>query len=228
MMSYRYAYLLGNLFILLPIWLLLYFYRKDLRKEILIMSLVLGVCGPLSELWYLKDYWSPQIFTGSRIGIEDFLFGFFVGGIASVLYKELFNRHISKRRSGGHHWRLLFSFIAVFIFIFNALFFIFKINSIYCSIIVFLLVALLIYVFRRDLFIDSLASGIFLGIVMFFSYLIFLAVFPEAVTKWWFLNNISGILILGIPLEELAWAFTLGLVAGPAYEFFRGLKLLNK
>ena len=91
--------------------------------------------------------------------------------------------------------------------------------------ITFLLLALLIYYFRRDLFIDGLMSGIFLAITMFLAYLIFLYIFPNAIQKWWFLNNISGILILGIPLEELLWAFSLGLVAGPTYEFITGLRL---
>lgn len=227
-MSYQYAYLIGNIAILFPIWLILFFYRKDLRNDILLMSIVLGICGPLSELWYLQDYWNPQTFTGTRIGIEDFLFGFFIGGIASVIYKELFNKHISKQKNKNHHLRFIFAFIAIAIFIFNILFYIFGINSIYASMVVFLSMASLMYYFRRDLFIDGLASGIFLAMIMFLAYLIFLLIFPEAIHKWWFLHNISGVLILGIPIEELFWAFSLGLVAGPAYEFFIGLRILKK
>jgi len=227
MFDYQYAYLIGNIFILFPIWLVLFFYRRDLRVDILTMSLICGTLGPISQIWYLKDYWSPQTFTGTIVGIEDFLFGFFIGGITSVIYKELFNKHISKPKSKRHHWRLIFLFTAIAIFIFNILFYIFSINSIYASIIVFLSMASMMYYFRRDLFIDGLASGIFTGITMFLSYLVYLSIFPEVISKWWFLHNISGILILGIPLEELVWAFSLGLVAGPAYEFFMGLRLLK-
>jgi hypothetical protein len=187
------------------------------------MSFLFGILGPLSELWYLQDYWRPQIFTGTRIGIEDFLFGFFIGGIASVIYLELFNKHISKQKDKKHHIRFMLSFVAIFIFIIS--FYVFGFNSIYASMITFLSLALLIYYFRHDLFIDGLMSGIFLAITMFLAYLIFLYIFPSAIQKWWFLNNISGILILGIPLEELLWAFSLGLVAGPTYEFITGLKL---
>ncbi|MCX6752587.1 MAG: lycopene cyclase domain-containing protein [Candidatus Nomurabacteria bacterium] len=202
--------------------------RKDLRIDILTMSFVFGILGPISELLYQQDYWLPQTFTGSRIGIEDFLFGFFIGGIVSVLYKELFSKFISRPRKGNHHLRFLFLFITAFIFLSNIFFYVFNINSIYASIVTFLLMALFMYYFRRDLFIDGLASGIFLAMTMFLAYLIFLYIFPEAIHKWWFIKNISGILILGIPLEELIWAFSLGLIAGPAYEFFSGIRILKK
>lgn len=224
-MNYQYAYLVGNLAILFPIWLSFFLRRKDLRVDILIISFILGICGPISELWYLQDYWNPQTFIGTRIGIEDFLFGFFIGGIASVIYLELFNKHIKKYKDKNHNWRFLFSFIAISLFIFNVLFYVLAVNSIYASIAVFLLTAVLMYYFRRDLFIDGLMSGIFLALTIFIAYLIFLYIFPQAIQKWWFLHNISGILIIGIPLEELFWAFSLGLVVGPAYEFFMGFRI---
>lgn len=228
MFSYHYAYLIGNLLILFPIWLFLFVYRKDLRKEILIISLIAGIAGPISELWYLKDYWRPEIFTGWPVGIEDFIFGFCIGGISAVIYEEIFGKHFSNRANRKHHWSwFVVPVIALFTIIFNALFFIFKINSIYVSIISFLLIALVIIYFRKDLFWDSLMSGLLTGLLMFLSYLVFLTIFPLAIHKWWMLQNISGVLILGIPLEELLWAFSWGLVGGPVYEFFRGLKFRN-
>jgi hypothetical protein len=225
-MNYQYAYLLGDLLILFPIWLIFFLRKPDLRTNILTMSFLFGIFGPISEFWYLQDYWHPQTFTGTHVGIEDFLFGFLLGGIASVLYLELFNKHISKQKNKDHHIRFLLSFVAIFIFLIS--FYIFGVNSIYASIIVFLSLALLIYFFRPDLFVDSLMSGIFLGLTMFLSYILFLYFFPDAIHKWWFLGNISGILILGIPLEELLWAFSFGLVAGPTYEFVKGFRILKK
>ena len=225
MFSYHYAYLLGNLLILLPVWVFIFRWRKDLRKEILIVSLVAGIIGPISELYYLKDYWRPEIFTGWPVGIEDFLFGFFIGGISSVIYEEIFGKKHSKRTNRDHHWSwFIIPISALFILVLNALFFIFNINSIYVSLVAFFLITLVILCFRRDLWIDSIMSGVLMGLVMFFSYLVFLTIFPEAIHRWWLLNNISGILINGIPAEELLWAFGLGMVCGPIYEFFTGLR----
>ncbi len=115
MASYRYAYLSGVLLVLLPLWLFLFFHRKDLRYEILKVSLVIGIGGPLSELLYMRDYWRPETFIGWPIGIEDFLFGFFIGGIACSIYEELFGKHYSKRLNRKHHWRLFIIPVLLFI-----------------------------------------------------------------------------------------------------------------
>ncbi len=227
-MEYQYAYLLGTSFIFFPVWLFLFWHRKDLRTNIVSMSIIFGICGPIFEFWYLQDYWSPQTITGTKIGIEDFLFGFFFGGIASVVYKEFSSKHISKFKSKNLHWKLLVTCVTSSLFVFCSSFYLFGINSIYASIIVFLLMAAVTFILRKDLFVEGLMSGLFLATGMFFAYLIFLSVFPEAIHRWWFLHNISGILIAGIPLEELAWAFCLGLVAGPSYELYTGVRILKK
>ncbi len=89
MFSIQYAYLiLGCL--LLSIWLGLFLYRKDIRREMMIISIAFGFGGLLAEYVYLKDWWQPLIITGTRIGFEDFLFGFTTGGIASVIYEVIF------------------------------------------------------------------------------------------------------------------------------------------
>lgn len=225
-MDYQYAYLFANLFILFPVWLALYLHRRDLRPDILIMSFIFGICGPISEILYLQDYWQPQTFTGTSIGIEDFLFGFFIGGITSVLYLELFNKHISKKRTRSHPTRFFFLFTTILILFIS--FYVFDLNSIYASVVTFLSLAIFIYHKRRDLFVDQLMSGIFLAGMMFLLYLLFLYIFPEAIHRWWFLKNISGVLVLGIPVEELLWAFSFGLVGGPIYEFINGFRIVKK
>ncbi|KAF0236691.1 MAG: Uncharacterized protein FD167_4513 [bacterium] len=81
-MDYKYAYLIGVLSILFPIWLFLLIRRKDLRKEILLTSIVIGLLGPFSELLYLRDYWHPETIGTYPFGPEGFLFGFLLSGIA--------------------------------------------------------------------------------------------------------------------------------------------------
>ena len=225
MVSYQYAYLLGNLLILFPIWLFLFIHRRDLRREMLIISTILGIAGPLVELWYLRDYWRPETFTGSAIGIEDFLFGFFFGGISGLIYEELFGRRHSKRKNRKHHWSwFIVPAVGAVIVAMNLLVLGAGINSIYASTLIFLITSLTILYFRHDLLIASLASGVLVGLTLLLGYLIFLSFFPEAIHRWWILNNIRGILVHGIPVEELMWAFGWGMVAGPMYEFFTGLK----
>lgn len=222
--EYKYAYLLGNLFLCFPIWLLLLLKRRDLWKQILLISFIGGLAGPVSEFWYLHDYWRPQIFTGWSIGLEDFLFGFFIAGIASVCYEAIFGKRLAKRRHQSKQWPYIFiALVALFLFCFNILFFL-GINSIYASSIGFLVLSLLIVFKRRDLWSDALMSGVIMGGLMFLGYLVFLWFFPEAIERWWYLKNISGVLFLGIPLEEILWASSWGMVAGPCYEYLMGLK----
>jgi len=221
---YRFTYLFADFLIMLPVWLFIFLKRKDLRKEIFIVSLVTGILGPISEFYYFKDYWQPQFFY-SPIRFEDFFFGFFVGGIAASVYDVLFDRHFSKKRNKHIKW--LWFIIPFFLILFVILeFFIFRVrlNSIYASIIAFCVITFFIIILRRDLIFVSLASGLVMGLCMFFGYLILILVFPELFERWWTINNLSKVFVLGIPIEELFWGVGWGMVCGPIYEFFGGLK----
>jgi len=49
---------------------------------------------------------------------------------------------------------------------------------------------------------------------------------PDYVKNVWNFSRISGILILGIPLEELLFAFTLGMLWSSFYEHMHWYKLI--
>lgn len=223
--DYRYAYLLGNLLILLPIWVILLLYRKDLIKELLLMSLAGGIIGPISELYYTRDYWRPALFNGWKIGIEDFLFGFLIVGISAVIYEEVVGQRFTKRHSRQEqHLILVVPLILAFALIFHALTIWWGVNSIYASIFLFLIIVLIVLYFRRDLTLDALLSGFFIGGVMFLGYSALTTIYPELFSRFWLMGNISGVLVRGIPIEELLWGFSFGMMAGPFYEFMMGLK----
>jgi hypothetical protein len=220
--TYQYSYLIGNLLLLVP-WLVLFAWRKDLRHKILIMSFIIGLFGPLSQLFYLRDYWHPQLFNGWRIGIEDFLFGFFIGGISCTIYEELFGLKYTSRHIKGHkEWMISFFGLGILILFVGNL--ILGFNSIYVSIFIFIIFGITVIRLRHDLLRDAIISGVLVAMVMFTVYLIFIPMFPGIVQSWWKLNNISGILVFNIPLEELLWACAWGFVAGPFYEFLNGLR----
>ncbi len=103
--------------------------------------------------------------------------------------------------------------------------FFFGINSIYTAMVACVGVFLFIMMYRRDLFLDAVASGFIFATLMFFGYLTFLVIYPEAIHRWWLLQNISGILLFGVPIEEVLLAFAWGLAVGPLYEFIAGLRL---
>ncbi|MCK4649850.1 hypothetical protein KAT36_01325 [Candidatus Pacearchaeota archaeon] len=220
MLNYQYSYLIG-VGIFFIIWLALFLYRKKFRKEMLTMSIIIAPLGPISQLFYLRDYWNPiYLLTIFNIGIEDILFSFLIGGIASVIYEEFFIKKFKRtKKESGNNVIILAIIGMVFFIVLNL---IFKINSIYASSIGFLIIASVILFKRKDLIKNAIVSGILVTFIMFIFYSIYTTIFPNIIQDWWQLEKISRILILGIPIEELLWGFTWGFLAGPLYEFWQG------
>lgn len=223
--DYQYAYVIGAFFIGLPIAGLLFYYRPDVRREMLTAGILLGITGVLSEHWFLRDYWHPEEMNTLRIFLGDFSYGFFLGSIGSVIYETLLRKHFMKRRIRTHHWTyFLLPMVTITLLILDLPVRFFGINSIYSATVSLFVLATIIIYFRKDLFWDSILSGLLFGLITFFGYLMFIALYPGVISAWWELSNISGVLIKGVPLEELIFACGAGMAVGPAYEFFTGLQ----
>lgn len=223
-MNYQYTYLVLGILLFL-IWIILYLYRKDLRKEILIISLLFGLGGILSEFVYITDWWRPLTITKTLIGLEDFLFGFSVGGIATSIYKTIFKKKIKFMKRINKKTRDIF---IIFIILFFGTFYIFKINSFYSSIIAFSASTLYIWIKRKDLIPSSIFSGFFMLIIGTLIYSILNLIYPGFVQEFWFLDNEwYAKLIFGIPIREYIWYFLAGAFIGPLYEYWKEGRLIN-
>ncbi len=221
-MEHSSAYLVGTI-LFAAVWLWLFIARRDLRREILTMSVIGSLFTPLA-LIYLPDYWYPEHIIGHPLGIEDFLFAFFIAGIGGVLYEVIFGTaHVMRAyRARGSRGILAVSVVAAAVLVGLSL--IFGLNSIYSSYIAFAVIFFYILWFRRDLLVPSLINGALVGLLMFLFYQVWIALYPGVIQHWWMLKNISGILIAGVPLEEIVWGFSWGIVGGSAYEFVRGMR----
>ena len=92
------TFLIGSFFILI-IWVIFYYHRKDVRKEMIFMSILVSIMGViLDAFFWTKDWWHPETITGTLIGVEDIIAGFAIGGITAVLYEEIFKIKLSKKR----------------------------------------------------------------------------------------------------------------------------------
>jgi hypothetical protein len=224
---YQFSYLIADLALLI-IWGLFFLLRKDVRKEMLFMSVLFGIGGLLVEYIYTFDWWHPLTITNTRVGIEDFLFGFWVAGIATIIYEEVFKKVIYPRRSGYDRSLLsiiLYCLLLFIIFCFS--FFILKLNSFYSSITGYVPLILFMWIRRHDLILDSLASGVLLCLVGYLWFWIPELLTPDWVKNHWLWENLSGIIILKVPLEDLIWSMLTGMFIGPLYEFWQGAKLKN-
>ncbi|MBU4257645.1 hypothetical protein KKC04_04530 [Patescibacteria group bacterium] len=229
-MNYQFSYLIGDLTILI-IWFVLFFWRKDTRKEMLSISLIFGLAGLIVEFIYTIDWWHPLTITNTLIGIEDFIFGFAVGGVASIIYLQVFKKRLKikkadKKTEDKKNINFLI-IISTLLALFLGSFFVLKFNSFYSSIIAFTIPTLIIWFKRKDLILDSIASGFILMVTSFLFFIIPELITPGWVNSAWFIENLSGIIILKVPLEDIIWFFLAGAFIGPLYEYWQEGKLIN-
>ena len=199
---------------------------KNKRREMLIVSLWTSVLG-FTEPLFVPKYWSPpslfDLALRTGFDIESLIFSFGIGGIAVIIYELIFKAKHEKidpreQRSPRHRYHLIALLSAPIIFF--LLLVATSINPIYIAIISMTGGGLFTWYCRPDLKKKMITSAvIFLGIY-FVYFLALIAMYPGYVEKVWNLKVISGILILGIPMEELLFAASFGFIWSSIYEHF--------
>ncbi len=223
----QYFYLIWCL-IFFGVWLLLFLYRKDVRREMLSISLLFGLGGLLSEKTNIIDWWRPLTITNTRIGFEDFIIGFCIGGVASIIYEEIYSRHLSRRNSNSSGYNQTFIFLLGFAVFYLALFYIFLINSFYSSVVTYLIFTAYILLKRKDLIRDSLFSGLWMLVIGIGIYFLLFFVYPGYIQRFWLLpKHWYSTLFFGVPLGEYVWYFLTGAYIGPLYAFIKKAKLVK-
>jgi len=217
----QFSYLVGSVLFLI-IWLILFWLRKDLRQQMLFVSIIFLIIGPFVQFVYTIDWWKPLTITGTLIGIEDFIFAFSIAGIASVIYEEFFKKKTKskKKKENIKSFILLLGLAAVLFF---GTFYAFKIHSFYSSIISLFVPTLVILWQRSDLIKDSLFSGILMVLLSIVCFSIIDIFMPAVIQNFWYFHNLSGIMILSAPLEDVVWFFFVGMFIGPLYEYWKNI-----
>lgn len=226
------AYLFGSLFLLI-IWLFIFLKLKlkESKTEMVKVSLVTSLLG-LTEPIFVPEYWNPptifDLAQKTGFDIESLIFAFAVGGIATSAY-ELINkkRHLNISAHQMHHPRHKFHIYALLAtpVSFAILYTFTSLNPIYTTIIALLIGVLAAFYCRPDLIKKMAASGFIFLIIYFIFFIIFNFIFPGYTEKVWNLESISAVLILKVPIEELGFAFSLGLMWSSVYEHVSWKKL---
>jgi len=223
-MDIKYSYL-GYSLMFLCIWMVFYILRPDLRRRMLIFSLIITPLGPLSEFWFLRDYWRRPTITGYPISVEDAIFSFAIGGIAYGMYKILFNRTAVRSEDGPPRAWLVIAFFLIILLPLLLFTDLLHVNSIFSSAFSLVLIAVLTCTLRPDLLKPSIVSGILVAVLFFLVYKAMQAIFPGAIEAWCMGCNPSGVRLSGINVEELLWDFTWGLAGSTMVEVITGEKL---
>jgi len=211
-------------------WAILYYLNPDYRSIMLKVSVLTMLFG-LSEPLFVPEYWSPPTLfnLAQRTGfdIESLIFCFGIGGVGAVLYNVITKKTLSEvslqqHHSSAHRYHLLA--LASPLIIFPILVIFTDWNNIYPSIIAMFIGGVANSWCRHDLALKSLiGAGLFLLYYMVFFLLLEWSA-PGYVERVWNLPELSGILILGIPLEELLFASSFGFYWTGLYEHIRWKK----
>ncbi len=224
MIPEQYIWLAWASAFLLP-WAALYLALPTHRKTMVWASLFTAPFG-LTEPLFVPAYWNPpSLFDlAARTGfdVESLVFTFAVGGVAAVLYSLLTGLgtrplplHEQRRPLHRHHYKALASpFIAFPVLA------LLPWNPIYAGIVALLIGAVATIACRPDLKTKTWVGGLlFLGY-----YVVFLLglewTAPGYIERVWNLAALSGLLVFGMPVEELLWAVAFGLYWSSVYEHF--------
>ena len=218
----RYVYLEWSL-ILLGAWGMAYLARPAFRHKMVMVSAWTSVLG-LTEPVFVPRYWMPPtvLDLAARTGfdIESLLFAFAAGGLASTLYDVITGRFTVAmspteryaRRHRLHEWALAAP-VPVFLGLaFTAL------NPIYVAEAALAAGGAAALACRPDLWRRMLIGALIFLALYFVYFASLVAVHPSYVREVWNLPELTGVLVAGIPLEELLFAVTLGWMWSSLYE----------
>ncbi len=223
-MAYHYVWLIWSSAFLLP-WIVLYGAFPAHRRTMWWASIFMALFG-LTEPLFVPEYWNPpslfELAARTGFDIESVVFSFAIGGIAAVLYIAITRRSLApvpahERHSRRHRFHYLA--LATPFALFPALYFL-PWNPIYAGIAAMIAGAIAAVLCRPDLKANTLVGGIlFLAL-----YTVFLLGLkwsaPGYIEQVWNLEALSGVLVYGLPLEELLFGFSFGLVWTGIYEHF--------
>lgn len=223
MIDYSYAYIFGCL-ILLAAWLLLFFLRSDLRREMWWATLI-GLPFGLIDYFLVPNYWHPaslfNLMKIYRVGIESFVFVALMAGISGVIYQFLFDRLLSKipDQKRIKFWPQV---LALIIFILLSL--AFPSRAVYFLMVAGFVGSIIIAFYRHDLIKQILFSAVIFSLFYWLVFYLVILAFPDLVIKFYTVSNLWGIFLVGVPLEEIVVAFCLGGFWSVTYESIRGFR----
>lgn len=221
-MRYHYVWLIWSGAFLLP-WIALQLKTPLLRRVMWRASLATAVLG-LTEPIFVPGYWNPpslfDLAQRTRFDIESVIFAFAIGGVGAVLYNALTRTHLAsvaaeKQREPLHRFHRMALLVPFATFVPLALL---PWNSIYAAIVALILGSAASVLCRPGLTKKTLTGGaLFLGFyAVFMVGLVWFA--PGYIPQVWNLPALSGVLVYGIPLEELLFGAAFGLYWSGVYE----------
>lgn len=214
--------------LLLIAWIIIFALHKELRREMIILSLCAFFLAPIIVTVKGGDT-SLVAERFSGLHFFDLLFSFTVAGLAGSIYHAIFGKHYhrlpkikSKKATDGtlvQIW-LIRLFIGTLIFLWGIVFctFAFDLSPAPAALVTGIVMGVYIVIHRHDLLADTLLSGLLTGLVAFIAGSI--ALFGTSIDFQSALIAEHGY-IGNIPIDLVTWSVAFGFGLGPLYEYIR-------
>ncbi len=180
------------------------------RRVAMLWSGIFATFWALGGFIIQGDYWRPRRIVGSFTGLEDMLFAFGTGVFTWLFATAVLRGRIAIRLALPTvvRWLIISNLLGISLFILFRLSGIPLMASISCSMTV---VGVLLVSLRPQFWTMSLLGGFaFPVIYMVLASWVF-SIWPNLISQW-NIANLSGVLLLGVPVEELEWAFGFGIM----------------
>jgi len=224
----RFAYLFLN-FGFGILWVIFFVFLTQTRKIQLQISLLAAPLGPMIECLYFRDYWFPMGALGElnigpfRLLAEDFAFAFFFTGTTGIL------AHLTGKKVKDFRLSMPIKLIGIGLvsMAIATPLFLMGLNSIFATSVSFLLIAGLVSMTKKKSWKYSLRCGIASALMMIVIYFItfnLVSNSEELFKTIWFLygHPVLGVRVLGIPITEIVWGFSWGVMMGSVRDYTFG------
>lgn len=218
----HYVWLVWSSAFLVP-WLVLLL-RLPHYRTVMMWSSISTMPFGLTEPLFVPRYWNPpSLFDlAQRTGfdVESLIFCFAIGGVGVVLYdfvtgailKPIEVRERAARRHRHHRAALLAPIVAFPVLV------ILPWNPIYPAIVTMMLGGAATVACRPDLKFTTLIGGSLFALYYAAFMLLLEWSAPGYIERVWNLRALSGVMIAGMPLEELLFGFAFGTYWSGIYE----------
>ncbi|MEE9408591.1 MAG: lycopene cyclase domain-containing protein [Polaribacter sp.] len=213
-----------------PIWLYIFFKRKDLRKKLIRTTIAGGVVAPFTDYFHFRDYWIPPSILNTQYAyFEDVIMGAMIISVVATIYETVFNlKLIPYKRDNKIRYTFYTMFVLSFVlvYVFTGLL---EINSIFVYSSIFILYGIIMLSIRPNLLKASLISSLLsLGIQLIIYIPLFTFFAPTFWKKYYLLANTKyDVTFLNIPITEMLYFITIGFTVGIFYEFVAGRKRVS-
>lgn len=223
-------YIYGIMMIpLLLIWVFIFIKYPRYRKSMLIGLFVTGTVGHISQYMMYRHDWFRMlgILGGDWTPIEDFVLAGVNSGLVFVCWPILTGQHFSEGKKLNINTLLkLITFWLIMFFIPYYLWTL-GVHSFTVEWTIYLVYIVAVLTYRTDLIVKSLVSSLLITTATIPFYIVIQFLTDDFAKRHYFIENLSGVTFLNIPIEDYLWYLMVNVLLSVFYHYIFESKFEN-